>query len=101
MEYFRREAEAHSQAPVHRVALDGLVARVCRHVGVEPGALRGGGRAPAVIRARNGIAYLWVEVLGRPARPLAPVLGVRPQNVYQAVKRRAQAAAQWTRMLVS
>ncbi len=101
VERLRREAEAHSQAPGHRVPLDGLVARVCRHVGVEPAALRGGGRAPAVIRARNGIAYLWMEVLGRPGRPLAPVLGVRPQNVYQAVKRGAQAPAQWTRMLVS
>ncbi len=101
VEHFRREAEAHSQALVHRVALGGLVARVCRHVGVEPAALRGGGRAPEVIRARNGIAYLWVEVLGRPGRPLAPVLRVRPQNVYQAAKRGAQAPAQWTRMLVS
>ncbi len=58
----------------------------------------GPSRAPEVIRARNEIAYLWVEVLGR---PLAPVLGVRPQNVYQAAKRGAQAPAQWTRMLAS
>jgi hypothetical protein len=36
----------------------------------------------AVSRARDGIAYLWVEVLGHPGRPLAPALGVRPQAVY-------------------
>jgi len=101
VEHFRREAEAHSNTAVQRVPLERLVTRVCRHVGVDPTALRGGGRAPEVIRARNGIAYLWVEVLGRPGRPLAPVLGVRPQNVYQAAKRGAQTPAQWTRMLVS
>ena len=31
-----------------------------------------------------GIAHLWLTVLGQPGQPLAPVLGVRLQNVYRA-----------------
>lgn len=42
---------------------------------------------PAATPARDGIAYLWVEVLGHPGRPLAAALGVRPQAAYQAVAR--------------
>lgn len=44
----------------------------------------------ALVRARDGIAYRWVEVLGHPGRPLAPVLGVGPQAVYQAATRAAR-----------
>ena len=50
-------------------------------------------------RARNGIAYLWVEVLGHPGSPLAPVLGVRPQAVYQAVARGRAARTEWDGLL--
>ncbi len=38
-------------------------------------------------------AHLWVEVLGHPRRLLAPVLGVRPQAVYQAATRGRQGGA--------
>jgi len=101
VDHLRREVETRPARSAPRVPLEDLVARVCHHVGLDPAALRGGGRAPGVIRARNGIAYLWVEVLGRPGRPLAPILGVRPQNVYQAVQRGAQAGAQWKRIIAS
>ncbi len=60
-----------------------------------------GSRRAAVSRARDGIAYLWGEVLGHPGRPLAPVLGVRPQAVYQAVARGREARAVWERLLRS
>ncbi len=73
--------------------------RVCAAVGVAPGALAGGGRAPAVSRARAGIAYLWVAGLGRPGRPLAPVLGTRPAAVYKAVQRGRAATATWDPLL--
>ena len=36
-----------------------------------------------------------MEVLGRPGRPLAPVLGVHLAVVYQAARRGAMAAAIW------
>ena len=76
-----------------------LTARVCRQVGLRPAGLEGGGRHGAVARARAGIAYRWVEVGGHPARPLAPILGVSPQAVYQAVARGRVDRARWERLL--
>jgi REP element-mobilizing transposase RayT len=75
--------------------LEAVVARVCRHVGILPAHLEVGNRRPAATRARDGIAYLWTEVLGHPGRPLAGVLGVRPQAVYQAVARGRAARGEW------
>jgi len=43
-------------------------------------------------RARAGIAYPWVERLGHPERPLAPVLGLHPAAVCQAGRREAAQA---------
>jgi hypothetical protein len=70
-----------------------------RQVGLAPAARTGGGRRPAVARARAGIAYLWTDVLGHPGRPLAPLLGVTPAVVYQAARRGAAQAATWQRLL--
>ena len=61
--------------------------------------LAAGTRRGAATRARDGIAYLWVAVLGHAGRPLAPVLGVRPQAVYQAVARGRAARKEWDRLL--
>ncbi len=61
---------------------------------LRPG-LQAGSRRAAVTRARDRIAYLWVEVLGHPGRPLASVLGVRPQAGCQAVMRGRQGGARW------
>jgi hypothetical protein len=82
-----------------RLALASVIARVCRHLGVVPDALPGGGRRTALQRARAGIAYLWVERLGHAGRPLAQVLGVSPQAVYQAVVRGRAARGEWARVL--
>ena len=86
-----------AQAP--RVALDTVITRVCRQVGISAAALTGGGRRAAVQRARAGIAYLWVEVLGHPGRPLAVALGVSPQAVYQAVARGRATRRAWEGLL--
>jgi REP element-mobilizing transposase RayT len=82
-----------------RLSLDALIARICRHVGVPPTALAGGGRTPALTRARAGIAYLWVEVLGRPGRALASALGVHSSAIPKAARRGARAAVAWRRLL--
>ncbi len=79
--------------------VEALVARVCRAVGIPPQVLAGGGRPVAVQRARAGIAYLWVAVLGRPGRPLAPHLGVQPAAVLKAAQRGAQEARHWRTVL--
>lgn len=101
VEQLRRTVEDAPRAGLRRLTLDTLIARVCSYVGVSPVHLGAGSRRAAVSRARDGIAYLWVEVLGHPGRPLAPVLGVRPQAIYQAVARGGKARAEWERLLRS
>ena len=95
----QREAAPRLPPPPPVCSLEMLRARVCAHVGIPPEALQGGGRLPAVTRARAGIAYLWVERLGRPGRPLAPVVGLHPAVVYQAARRGAAQANEWEKLL--
>ncbi len=99
IERLRQTVQARPRPGARALPLATLVARVCRHVGIAPAHLQAGSRRPAVTRARDGIAYLWVEVLGHPGRPLAPVLGVRPQAVYQAAARGRQGEAHWEQLL--
>ncbi|HEY7678158.1 MAG TPA: transposase [Candidatus Methylomirabilis sp.] len=94
-----RAAVRTERARAHRLTREGVVQAVCRAVGVAPGALPGGGRLPAVSRARAGIAYLWIEVLGRSGRHLAPVLGIRPAAIYRAAQRGRTDATTWERLL--
>jgi chromosomal replication initiation ATPase DnaA len=98
VEGYRRAVAAASPTPPH-ISLEALIARVCRHVGVPPVALAGGGRTPSLTRARAGMAYLWVEVLGRSGRALAPTLGVHPSAIPKAARRGALAAAEWSTLL--
>jgi len=93
-----RRAVAVAPAPA-RLSLDALVTRVCRHVGVPPAAPAGCGRTPPLTRARGGIAYLWVEVLGRPGRALASRLGVHSSAIPKAARRGAIAATEWKPLL--
>ena len=83
----QREGASPPQPSPYSAPLESLCARVCAHGGIPAEALPGGGRVPAVTRARAGIAYLWVEHLGRSGRQLAPVLGLRPAAVYKAAAR--------------
>jgi hypothetical protein len=97
-----RRSLVDAQPPVpRRLTLATLVACVCRQVGIRPEQLGAGSRRAAISHARNGIAYLWVAVLGHPGRPLASLLGVRPQAVYQAVARGQAAHAEWDHLLES
>jgi len=50
-------------------------------------------------RARAGIAYGWVEVLGHPGRPLASTLGVHPSAIPKAARRGVADAATWRALL--
>ena len=84
---------------VPRVALATVIARVCRHLGLAPDALTGGGRRTALQHARAGIAYLWVEHLGHTGRSLTHPLGVSPQAVYQAVARGRETSRVWEELL--
>jgi hypothetical protein len=91
------ERSTHARPP--RLPLDRLVAYVCGEVGVPPTALSGGSRRASLSRAREGIAYLWTEVLGHPGRQLASALGIRPQSLYEAAARGKERAREWNRLL--
>jgi REP element-mobilizing transposase RayT len=92
-------AEAGPARATPRVSIEGLVATVCEAVGLKRALLAGGGRRPAAVEARAGIAYLWTEVLGRPGRPLAAILGTRAAAVYKAAARGLRNASRWRRLL--
>ena len=58
-------------------------------------------RAKVVPDLRRLDRYPWTEVLGHPGRPLAPILGIRPQNVYRAAAQGQAAAVAWKRLLAT
>ena len=99
VEQLRRTAQRTAVRPRHRVTLEELLARVCRTVELPIAHLTGGARTPRVSRARAGLAYLWVEVLGRPSRPLAAALGVQPAAIPKAARRGLQDAREWEQIL--
>jgi REP element-mobilizing transposase RayT len=91
----RHRAQLHVRTP----DLATLVRRVSAAAGVAPTALTGGGRTRAVTRVRDGLAYLWVEVLGRSGRALAEALGLQPMSVYRAARRGRVHRAEWARVV--
>jgi hypothetical protein len=99
VEALQQQAAAPAGAAPRAPTLGGLLARVCAAVALAPAQLAGGGRGRAAVVARAGIAYLWVEVLGRPGRPLAAHLGVQPAAIPKAARRGAATADQWRRLL--
>jgi hypothetical protein len=76
-----------------------LLRKVCQAERLPVEGLLGGGRRPAVCRVREGIAYLWVEHLGRSGRQLSAALGIRPESVYRAARRGAEDQERWRRIL--
>jgi hypothetical protein len=74
------------------------VRKVCEATGVREEALSGPGRRSEVCLAREGLAYVWVEALGRSGRELAGVLNIRPESVYKAAKRGKEDRKRWEKM---
>ncbi len=72
---------------------------VCAACGVSPLAVCERGRIRAISEAREGLAYLWVEFLGRSGRELALDLGLTPESVYKAAKRGREQRDRWIRLL--
>lgn len=103
VEALRQEAE---RAERHRARLQArtpdlatLLRQVAATAQVPPAALTGGGRSRSVARARDGLAYLWVEVLGRSGRTLARELALHPVSVYRAARRGRAHRAAWDRLV--
>jgi len=99
VEAVRQDLQAASPPPSRRRPLGDLIARVCAATGSQPSALRQGSRRPATARAREGIAYLALELEGYSGRAVAEALGVRPPSVYKAAARGRAARTRWDRVL--
>jgi putative transposase len=103
VETVRREVEAEGagqRAGGYRsLTLEGVLASVCQAVGTTTEEVLGGGRRARVSRVREGVAYLWIEYLGRSGRRVAAVLGIRPESVYKAARRGQQQALRWQQVL--
>jgi hypothetical protein len=48
-----------------------------------------------VARARDGLAYVWIEVLGHSGQDLARALRLHPVSVYRAARRGRAHRATW------
>lgn len=101
VERVRREVEISGGRVRRGLPLNTLIEKVCAAVGVSWEVLLSGSRQPAACRAREGIAYLWIETWGRSGRQLAPALGVRPQSAHAAAKRGRKGAVAWDRIVAS
>jgi hypothetical protein len=95
VETVRESLQAAGRSPRPRRPLPDLIARVCAATGCSPAALCQGSRIRTVSRAREGIAYLALELAGYPGRTLAEQLGVHPPSVYKAAQRGRAAASEW------
>jgi REP-associated tyrosine transposase len=87
------------QHPGRRLKLPTLVQRISQSLGLSPETVLGHTRVPAAARARQVLAYVWVEHLGRRASDLARVLGQTRGNVSLAAKRGAAAARPWLKVM--
>lgn len=100
---FVEELLKHMDAPTSQspkqISLTILIRRVCAAVGIQSEALTASGRRPSVSRAREGIAYLWTEMLGQNGRQLAAVLGVKSPAVYKAAQRGSKVRTRWEKLL--
>lgn len=83
------------------VPMDVIVERVCAAVAIAPTALQAGSRRAALCRAREGIAYLALDVAGYPAPGLVPRLGIRPPSIYKAAQRGRADRARWDHLVRS
>jgi len=101
VEALHREIAAQHPDPRPPISLDTILQRVCTTLGIPPTALQEGSRRSSVCRAREGIAYLALEVGGYPGPRLVSRLGVRPPSIYKAAQRGRQARNEWDRVLKS
>jgi hypothetical protein len=87
--------EARSTDP----SFDLLVTKVCKETGLTREALTSGSRFREHIRARDGLAYLWIECLGRSGRELARQINIRPESTCRAGRRGRDESERWRRLL--
>jgi len=98
MRRLEREEAEKTRAKTRAWDIASLLKAVSRETGAREEALCGTGRGSAVCRAREGLAYVWVERLGQSGRKLAEVLTIRPESVYKAAKRGMADKERWEKL---
>ncbi|MEA2626184.1 MAG: REP-associated tyrosine transposase [Candidatus Binatota bacterium] len=89
----------HAISPmVAAVGFHQLVA-VVREEATALAEILGDRRRTAAPLVREGLSYLWMEVLGRSGRALADQIGVSPSTVYKAAQRGRRSARRWQAVL--
>jgi putative transposase len=81
------------------ISLADLVDLVCAVTGTEQDQLLGSERPRSLSRAREGIAFLWINHLRRSAREVATRLGMSLVSAYRCAKRGSRAREEWCRVL--
>jgi len=99
VEAVRGTLQAAEAVPGRRRPLAELVAAACAATDCSPAALQQGSRRARVARAREGVAYLALEVCGYPGSAVADLLGVRPSAVYRAAQRGRGTRERWDKLL--
>ncbi len=95
LEEAERQERARTWSRRRPLELDTLVQRVGKSLGLSPEAVAGRSRVGLAPQARQLVAYLWVERLGRPASHLARAWGWSRGHAAWAAKRGAEAAQAW------
>jgi putative transposase len=101
VEHLRQEVPQPAPARAPRSSLPDLVARVCRLARIPPEALTRGSRRAAVARAREGMAYLAVDVCGHSGASLLSLLGVGAPSLCNAAQRGRADQKRWDSVLHS
>ena len=99
VEAVRETLQAAEPVPRRRHPLAELVAAACAATECSPTALQQGSRRGRAARAREGVAYLALEVCGYPGSAVADLLGVRPSAVYRAAQRGRGTRERWEKLL--
>ncbi len=103
LEEIRREAAPPPTAPLRKnpPPLDVLIDVVTAATGAPRAALTSGSKLPACSKAREALAFLWIDCFGQRGCQLAQVLGIRPESLCRIGRRGRQGNQRWSALLAT
>ncbi len=103
LDQIRREAAPPAIAPLRQnpPPLDVLIDFVTAATGAPRAALTSGNKLPACSKAREALAFLWIECLGQRASQLAQAIGIRPESLCRIARRGRQGSKRWSALLAT